>query len=168
MQPTKQSDALDEQDEADDGVVQIRKAHDPRRPALNTADTATRLGITRQAVTQAVHRGSLEGYGIAGESRTRWFVYEDAVEAREASGAGVKGELARLRERNRELEDGMATLLESIERRRHAEELMRESHDLGRQAQDRSEQAWSELSRVAATFESFLARKMVPSNVEDT
>ena len=148
--------------------VRMREAHDPQRPAVGSNEAAERLGKSRQTIVKEIVQGILDGYGIPAEARTRWFVWRDVVEAREAERAGVGEELARLRSRNRELEDAMATLLDAIEKRRNADELMRQSRDLDRQSKERAEKAWANLSEVAATFEAFLGRQMVPDSVEDT
>jgi uncharacterized coiled-coil protein SlyX len=72
-------------DSPDDDVVRLdllRVTHDPKRPAVDTGEAAAALGISRQAVLQAIRRGSLEGYGIPGAARTRWFVYRSALQQR--------------------------------------------------------------------------------------
>lgn len=145
----------------------MQEKHDPRRPSLSTAQAADRLGMSRQAVVQAIHRGAIEGYGIAGDSRTRWFVPIDVVEAREAAAGGIHGELARLRARNRQLEEAMATLREAGEHKNRAEVHMLESRTLDRQARDRADQAWAEFAHAASTLEGFVSRVSVPANVED-
>lgn len=72
-------------DSSDDEVVRLdllRSTHDPKRPAVDTGEAAAALGISRQAVLQAIRRGSIEGYGIPGAARTRWFVYRSALQQR--------------------------------------------------------------------------------------
>jgi biotin operon repressor len=144
----------------------IKLAHDPRRPALSTADAADRLGMSRQAVVQAIQRGTIEGYGIAGDSRTRWYVPLDVVKARER--VDVNDELKRLRSRNRELEDALAVMRNANEKQRQADLLLREALELGRQAQKRAEEAWAASSEAAEAYEDFVTRRTIPSNVADT
>ncbi|MFL6161904.1 MAG: hypothetical protein ACJ74U_06710 [Jatrophihabitantaceae bacterium] len=72
-------------DSADEDVVRLdllRSTHDPKRPAVDTGEAAAALGISRQAVVQGIQRGSIEGYGIPGAARTRWFVYRGALQQR--------------------------------------------------------------------------------------
>jgi hypothetical protein len=159
------SPAADE--DASDPVVAgpIKTAHDPRRPAMSTAEAADRLGMSRQAVAQAIQRGTIEGYGIAGDSRTRWFVPIDVVKARER--VDVNEELKRLRDRNRVLEDALAVMRNANENRRRADALLREALELGRQAQKRAEDACAASSAAVETYEDFVSRLTVPSNVED-
>jgi hypothetical protein len=61
----------------------LRDSHDPDRPAISSGKAADRIGFSRPYVAQRIQDGKYPGYGIRGTARTRWFIYEDVVEALE-------------------------------------------------------------------------------------
>jgi hypothetical protein len=106
-----------------DSDVLLRRAHDPNRPALDTAEAARILGKSRQAVAQAIASGRLAGYGIPGTRRTRWFAYVDAVSPPADTEQALRDKVAALLRRVAELEDELTTtraLSEAREQSRRA------------------------------------------------
>jgi len=58
----------------------LRPSHHPAEPHIDTGEAARQLGISRQAVAQAIQKRRLAGYGIARARRTGWYALKSAVD----------------------------------------------------------------------------------------
>jgi hypothetical protein len=141
-----------------DGAV-LRPGRDRERPAVDTAVAAERLGLKRYTVARKVQQGALPGYGIPGQERVRWYVYEDALPP-PARPADQEGDLAlahvlaqvlshRARHEAEEAEADAAAL-QSTEReaRARARRLLAQA-DLDREAERRAQEAAEDCLRQA-------------------
>jgi hypothetical protein len=59
----------------------LRAVRDARRPSVSSVEAANRFGKSRGWVTEQIQNGGIDGYGIKGPHRTRWYVYVDALPA---------------------------------------------------------------------------------------
>lgn len=113
--------------EARTGQELARSSHDVQRPAVDTARAARLLGVSRQAVIDAIKRGSLPGYCIPGAQRMRWYVYSDALDPAHDRARQAAEEAARLRERLMATENALAATRASAEARRQSHELFEQA-----------------------------------------
>lgn len=139
----------------------LRPGHNPARPAVDTAEAASQLKITRQAVVQAIQRGSLDGYGIPGPQRVRWWVYRDALEHRMAD-PDLRERYEDLLRRHRTLQVEAAVLQETLEQRNRAYRLLRQSDEHLLQALSTLRQAFAELDD-ATSNNARLTETLVPN-----
>jgi len=84
-------------------------------------------GMSRQAVVQAIQRGSLAGYGIRGPQRTRWFVYRDAVESSGSREEVLRERIVALERRCEELENALTSTREISEAREKSRRLLEDA-----------------------------------------
>lgn len=140
----------------------LRPGHDPERLAVDTSQASAELGITRQAVVQAIQRGALDGYGIAGPQRVRWWVYRDALERRK-SGPELEERYNALEGRHKALQDEVAAFQEAMERRERAYRLLRESDEHLVSAVAVLRRAFAELDD-AANWQGRLTGRLIPDS----
>jgi hypothetical protein len=63
-----------------------RLAHDPTRAAVSSVQAGKRLGCGKDTVVRRIKTRALDGYGIRGSDRTRWYVFEEELPPGPASG----------------------------------------------------------------------------------
>lgn len=70
---------LDDSAEHDNQRPALRVVRDAHRPSISAAEAGRQIGRSRFWVTEQIQNGGLDGYGVKGPHRTRWYVYSDAL-----------------------------------------------------------------------------------------
>ena len=133
----------------------VRTGHDPDRLALDTRKAADLLGVSRQAVIDAIKRGSIPGYCLAGPKRMRWFVYADGIDPAYDRARQMAHESDRLRERLATVENALASQQAVAELRRESQALFERAMMLTTEATQLLVQAYQksvEAQELAASF----------------
>lgn len=152
-------------DEPDSSRPLLRTGHDPERPAVDSSQAAAALGISRQAVREAIRRRTLDGYGVPGPQRVRWWVYRDALERRRSQ-PELAERYQELERRHKALQDEVAALQEAMERRERAYRLLRESDEHLVSAVSALRRAFAELDD-ATSWQSRLTSTLIPDSPQE-
>jgi biotin operon repressor len=126
------------------GIPPLKQGHDPERPVVSSPEAARRLGLSRFNVNQRVQRGTLAGYGIQGDQRTRWFVYVDELDRADALDSGATTAKWTSRSADpKQLSTELVTALSKLRKALHAErQAVTVADGIARRALDE----WSDIS----------------------